>query len=109
MRRLEHSRNLRGPSWCRRRLRADAYRRIWGLGIDPRDRDELRASAAAAGLEADAVMAFVDSKEGKRAYREARSKAYARGVFGAPLMFVDDQIFWGNDWLDFLEEHVRTN
>lgn len=87
----------------------DAYRRIWGLGIDPRDRDELRASAAAAGLEADAVMAFVDSKEGKRAYREARSKAYARGVFGAPLMFVDDQIFWGNDWLDFLEEHVRTN
>ncbi|MBU1824983.1 MAG: DsbA family protein, partial [Alphaproteobacteria bacterium] len=43
------------------------------------------------------------------AYREARSKAYARGVFGAPLMFVDDQIFWGNDRLDFLEEHVRTN
>src|SRR3546814_4546994 len=41
----------------------DAYRRIWGLGIDPRDRDELRASAATAGLEADAVMAFVDRSE----------------------------------------------
>ena len=30
----------------------DAYRRIWGQGIDPRDRGELAACATAAGLDA---------------------------------------------------------
>ncbi|KTE22749.1 MULTISPECIES: 2-hydroxychromene-2-carboxylate isomerase [Sphingopyxis] len=88
---------------------ADGYRRIWGIGIDPRDDQELRAASSTAGLDPDEVTAFVTSGEGALRYREARSKAYARGVFGAPMMFVDDQIFWGNDRLDFLEGYLRLN
>jgi len=83
-----------------------AFHRIWGQGIDPRDRDEMRACAVEAGLDPDAVAAFVDSSLGQTEYRKDRSKAYQRGVFGAPLMFVDDQIFWGNDRLDFLEAYL---
>jgi 2-hydroxychromene-2-carboxylate isomerase len=83
-----------------------AFHRIWGQGIDPRDRDELRACAVEAGLDPDAVAAFVDSSLGQTEYRKVRSKAYQRGAFGAPLMFVDDQIFWGNDRLDFLEAYL---
>jgi 2-hydroxychromene-2-carboxylate isomerase len=87
----------------------DAYRRIWGLGIDPRDRNELAACATAAGLDADALIAFVESPVGQTEYRKARTKAIQRGVFGAPLMFVDDQIFWGNDRLEFLAEYLNKN
>ena len=84
----------------------DAYRRIWGEGIDPRDRGEFAACARAAGLDADALIEFVGSPIGQNEYRKARSQAIQRGVFGAPLMFVDDQIFWGNDRLDFLSHYL---
>ncbi|AIT82629.1 MULTISPECIES: 2-hydroxychromene-2-carboxylate isomerase [Sphingomonadales] len=86
---------------------AAAYNRIWGQGIDPSDREELRACAAEAGLDAEALTAFVDSSLGQNEYRKVRSQAYQRGVFGAPLMFVDDEIFWGNDRLEFLEEYLE--
>jgi len=87
----------------------DAYRRIWGHGIDPRGRNELAACATAAGLDAGALIAFVESPVGQTEYRKARTQAIQRGVFGAPLMFVDDQIFWGNDRLDFLAEYLYRN
>lgn len=31
-------------------------------------------------------------------------EAVERGVFGAPTMFVGDQMFWGQDRLDFVRE-----
>lgn len=83
-----------------------AYRRIWGQGIDPRDRAELRSCASEAGLDPDALITFVESPVGQNEYRKARTRAIQRGVFGAPLMFVDDQIFWGNDRIDFLDEYL---
>jgi 2-hydroxychromene-2-carboxylate isomerase len=86
-----------------------AFHRIWGLGIDPSDRDELRACAAESGLDPDALTAFVESSLGQNEYRKVRSEAYRRGVFGAPMMFVDEQIFWGNDRLSFLELYLNNN
>lgn len=87
----------------------EAFARIWGEGIDPRHRDELAATAESAGLDPAALIAFTTSEEGAIEYRKTRSSAYARGVFGAPMMFVGDQIFWGNDRLDFLEDYLRLN
>nr|ART38659.1 G518 [uncultured bacterium] len=84
-----------------------AYHRIWGLGIDPRDQNELRGCAEDVGLDADALCEFVASPAGQGEYRKVRTQAYQRGVFGAPMMFVDDQIFWGNDRLDFLESYLH--
>ena len=31
-------------------------------------------------------------------------EAIERGVFGAPTFFVGDQMFWGNDRLEFVAE-----
>jgi 2-hydroxychromene-2-carboxylate isomerase len=30
-----------------------------------------------------------------------------RGVFGAPAFFVDDEMFWGNDRMHFVERALR--
>lgn len=84
-----------------------AYDRIWGKGIDPGDRDELKGCASAAGLDPEALISFVESSEGQTEYRKTRAEAYERGVFGAPMIFVDDEVFWGNDRLDFLEEYLQ--
>jgi 2-hydroxychromene-2-carboxylate isomerase len=34
--------------------------------------------------------------------------AIERGVFGAPTFFVDGEMFWGNDRLNFVEEALRS-
>lgn len=84
----------------------EAYRRIWGRGIDPADEGELREAAQAADLNPDELSDFTLSSLGRTEFRKACVDAHLRGVFGAPLMFVDDQIFWGNDRLDFLDEYL---
>ena len=36
-------------------------------------------------------------------WQEART----RDVFGVPSFFIGDQVFWGNDRIDFAAEHLR--
>lgn len=85
-----------------------AFHRIWGLGIDPRDRQELHACAFESGLDPDAAILFVESSVGQNEYRKSRAQAIQRGVFGAPMMFVDEQIFWGNDRIQFLDDYLTN-
>ena len=39
--------------------------------------------------------------------RANTDEAIARGAFGAPTMFVGDELFWGNDRLHFVEAALR--
>lgn len=84
----------------------EAFGRIWGRGIDPADEAELRAAAGAASLDADELVRYAASSIGRTDFRKACVEAHAKGVFGAPLTYVDDQVFWGNDRLDFLIEYL---
>lgn len=43
----------------------------------------------------------------KQSLIDATAEAAERGAFGAPTFFVDDQMFFGNDRLPFLEQHLR--
>ncbi|WP_312963888.1 2-hydroxychromene-2-carboxylate isomerase [Stutzerimonas nitrititolerans] len=86
----------------------EGFGRIWGRGIDPADENELRQAAQAAGLNPEELSDYSRSSLGQTEFRKACVEAHRRGVFGAPLMFVDDQVFWGNDRLDFLEEYLLT-
>ena len=42
------------------------------------------------------------------AQHDASKAAAERGVFGAPTMFVGDQMYFGNDRLDFVVEALRS-
>jgi 2-hydroxychromene-2-carboxylate isomerase len=93
---------------CAAAFVAEGYRRIWGEGIDPADDNELRSAAAAVGLDPDALMQYVNSPEGQTQFRKSCVDAHAHGIFGAPIMAVGEEYFWGNDRLDFLEEHLQS-
>jgi 2-hydroxychromene-2-carboxylate isomerase len=81
-----------------------AFHRVWGLGGDPDDDALLSAVAADIGIDARTLLDHVRTPEAQARYRALQQEAYARGVFGVPMMMVGDQMFWGNDRLDFLEE-----
>jgi len=61
-----------------------------------------------AGFDAAAVLALAGAPETKERLKAVTQEAVARGVFGAPTMFVGDQMFWGQDRLDFVREALSA-
>ena len=52
------------------------------------------------GLSSHDVLADAARDEAKAALRQRTDEAIARGIFGAPTVFVGDEMFWGNDRLE---------
>lgn len=78
----------------------------WGEGKDIGDRAILLAVATSVGLsERELTAAWEDPKKHDALAANWR-EAQALGVIGVPTFVVGEQIFWGNDRLDFLDEHL---
>ena len=56
----------------------------------------------AAGFDPAEIMALTADAEVKAVLRATTEEAVARGVFGAPTMFVGDAMFFGQDRLAFV-------
>ncbi len=67
----------------------------------------LGQTLAEGGFDPQAFLALAADDEVKAALRQATEAAVARGVFGAPTCFVGDEMFFGQDRLDFVEEALR--
>ncbi len=83
-------------------LIASLMRACWVEDCNPDDDAVLRACAERAGAEPTLVEA-TRSDAAKSALRDKTERAVGRGVFGVPTFIVDDQLFWGQDRLDFVE------
>jgi 2-hydroxychromene-2-carboxylate isomerase len=79
-------------------LFAARFQRGADIGTD----EELRAAAAAAGLDADGTVAAADHPD----WRERLAAGFARmqedRVFGVPTFVLDGERFWGNDRLEWV-------
>ena len=80
------------------------YCALWQHQKNLGDPAVLAITLAAAGFDAEAFMALVADPEVKAALVATTEEAVARGVFGAPTCFVGDQLFFGQDRLDFVRE-----
>jgi 2-hydroxychromene-2-carboxylate isomerase len=77
------------------------------MWVQPRnlgDAGELAAVLAKAGVDADAFIALVADPDVKAALVAQTEAAVACGVFGAPTCFVGDEMFFGQDRLEFVRE-----
>jgi len=77
---------------------------MWVEGRNTGDLEVLREVLTAAGLDADALLAATQEPEIKQQLIANTEEAVARGVFGAPTFFVGEEMFFGQDRLDFVEE-----
>jgi len=59
------------------------------------------------GQPASAIIERAQTPEAKLRLREQTAEAERRGIFGAPTLFVDDEMFWGNDRLEAAFEWWR--
>jgi 2-hydroxychromene-2-carboxylate isomerase len=81
------------------------FRAYWAEGRDVASPAVLTAIVNEAGLDGAALVAL--APEHKAALAANTEEAVARGAFGAPTFFVGDDMFIGNDRLDFVEEALR--
>ena len=80
------------------------FKALW---VDGRSLDESATVAAVLienGFNPHEVLALTADEEVKATLKDNTEKAVRRGVFGAPSMFVGDQLYFGQDRLDFVLE-----
>lgn len=82
------------------------FRAYWAEGRDYSDPAELAGIATAAGLDGPALVAA--APQHKDALRLQTQEAVDRGAYGAPTFFVGQEMFVGNDRLDFALEALQA-
>lgn len=79
-------------------------RACWALDLDPADPEVLRACLREASLD---PALLGRAPEAKQALFDATERAIAIGAPGAPCFAVGDQLFWGQDRLEFVGKALR--
>jgi 2-hydroxychromene-2-carboxylate isomerase len=84
------------------------FRAYWALGRDLSRPEVVRETLDEIGLDGAALVSRAEDPAIKDALRARTDEAVARGVFGAPTMFVTvdgkTETFWGQDRLHFVEK-----
>lgn len=77
-------------------------------GDDISDAEQVADVAASLGVDRAAALTALQDPAVKERLRQECDAAIARGAFGSPFIFVDDEPFWGNDRLDQVELWLET-
>jgi 2-hydroxychromene-2-carboxylate isomerase len=83
------------------------YRAIFAEKRNMEDPVVIGAVLRDAGFDPGELLAAIGTPEVKDRLRANTEEAVARGVFGAPTMFVGKELFFGQDRLGFVEEELR--
>ena len=74
----------------------------WAKDEDIGDAEVLARVTTRAGMDGPRLVARAEEPGVKERLKKNTDEAIERGVFGAPTLFVGDQMFWGNDRLEFV-------
>lgn len=110
---------MRAAMWCADRgglepFTREAFALFWEengapKGLEASDEEgPLREVARRAGLDPEELLMGAGTDEAKEALKGATAGAAERGVFATPTFFVGDEMFWGNDRLDFVGEALKA-
>jgi 2-hydroxychromene-2-carboxylate isomerase len=84
------------------------FRAMWVEPVNLGDPAALASTLKAAGFDPNEMLALVGNADVKAKLIANTEAAVARGVFGAPTCFVGDEMFFGQDRLDFVREAVMA-
>jgi 2-hydroxychromene-2-carboxylate isomerase len=69
----------------------------------------LRPIVESLGVDPDDFETLSESAEIREQLAESTNTGMKRGVFGVPSMFVGDELFWGKDRMEFVEDELRRS
>lgn len=83
------------------------FKALWIEGRNLNDPATVGAVLSENGFDPEEILALSAEEDVKSALKDTTEKAVQRGVFGAPSMFVGEQLFFGQDRLDFVIEALN--
>ncbi|MBL4622356.1 MAG: DsbA family protein [Immundisolibacteraceae bacterium] len=78
----------------------------WTQGKDIGDLDVLLGAGTQAGLDRDELAAAVDDPVRLKVLDDNWAHAEELGAYGVPIFMIGEEIFWGNDRIEFAEERL---
>jgi 2-hydroxychromene-2-carboxylate isomerase len=81
----------------------------WGRGGDLNSDELLAELASTMGWSAHDFIEHCNAGKELANYQNSTNHAIDKGVFGVPTVMLKDQMWWGNDRLDFVEEYLAKN
>lgn len=84
------------------------FRAMWVEPCNLGDAAVVAATLRKSGFDATALAALAGDPEVKAKLIELTDEAVKRGVFGAPTMFVGNDMFFGQDRLEFVREALSA-
>ncbi|MFT5132206.1 MAG: 2-hydroxychromene-2-carboxylate isomerase, partial [Gammaproteobacteria bacterium] len=91
---------------CLRDYVIEVMRCEWAGSNDIGQREVLIPIAESVGLSREEFEAVLDDPASQKQLDDNWLEAQESGVIGVPTFIVNDQLFWGNDRIDFLEEYL---
>ena len=87
---------------------AAMFRAMWVDARNLGDPAVVGEVLAGAGFDPQALLALASDPSVKDALKASTEEAVRRGAFGAPTMFVRDDMYFGQDRLDFVRDALRA-
>ena len=78
----------------------------WAEGKDIGQPEVLLEVARSIGLDANAFTTALESPERQAMLDTNAELAKEKGIFGVPTFLIGEEIFWGQDRIDFVVEHI---
>ncbi|HPI47970.1 MAG TPA: 2-hydroxychromene-2-carboxylate isomerase [Hyphomonadaceae bacterium] len=88
---------------------AAIFNAAWRDSKNIADKAVLTEVLSAAGFSPEEFFAATENPANKEKLKATTDEAVARGVFGAPTFFVGDEMHFGQDRLDFVEEALARS
>ncbi|RMF46290.1 MAG: 2-hydroxychromene-2-carboxylate isomerase [Deltaproteobacteria bacterium] len=103
---------MRGALWAMATDHLEPYNKamfeaVWVDQKNMADPEVIAEVLKTAGFDPEPIFTATSQPEIKQGLIDATSEAVARGVFGAPTMFVGDEMFFGQDRLQWVEQALK--
>jgi len=80
------------------------FKALWVDGLNLNDPATVALVLKEGGFDPELIFEWVNDPQVKDQLKATTELALKRGVFGAPSMFVGDELFFGQDRMDFVRE-----
>ena len=87
-------------------LAGDIMHALWVEELNVDDENVLKNITDKLALDTEDLLALAKSQECENIFKEYTKIAIDKYVFGAPTHILEDQIYWGQDRLEFIERHI---
>lgn len=85
------------------------FKAIWVEKLNMNDPAVASTALGQAGFSSELIAGWVSDADVKARLKETTEEAVQRGVFGAPTMFVNSDMFFGQDRLEWVREALKAN